>query len=702
MKRARAWWLKLLVVLAATRPACGSIVVDHTCLEVKADGSLAEIIPQVYLDGARQLKVLFCHASVGGTIVNAMAGNKGLAKLNASRYLINQQANAEAAWFDSHSGLINISRTDWPVNGSKARGFDHLIRNLGYGLPSRTNVAFMKYCYIDWLPGTNVEPKWTEYRTMMEALEADYPSITFVWWTTAITAAGDGGDLRERFNTLVREYCAAHGKVLFDLADIESHDLQGNPCYDDIGAEAMYAGYAVDGQHPTDIGQMRLASAVWWLLARIAGWQVEPTRIDLTVAPPLLGVGATATTQVTARLFDEQNGLFVTAPDRQITFALSGPGSLIEPTMQTSVNGRATVAYATGSSPGIATITATSVGLTEGSATVSLFANNPPGPPTDLRCIDATDPMRLPTGWSELAWTFNDPDTDLGDTQSAYRLIVADNPADIDNDVRNVWDTGKTASAETSAILSAAPLRHGPTYYWKIKTWDLSGEEGSYSDPAAFALADGTSYAVTGEVDFSNGAGLDLYGPNGLTIEMWVCRTEENVETVLLDKFVPNGGGYRIGVDVSNHLYFRTRGERKGDRRAVALATELHKGRWYHVACCQLGTAGTDDGVIFVDGIECGRNTLIYSPWPVGANLRLTASGAVVDELRLSDNARYTGIFTPPPAPFAADAHTAALWHFDEAQGTITNDDSGHSHTGTLDPNSGWAAGYCANEAARP
>ncbi len=691
MKRATGWWLRLLVLLAAVSPTYGSIVADHTCLEVRPDGSFARVIPQVYLDGARQLKVLFCHASVGGTVVNGMVGNRGLAKADPGRYSIGQQANADATWFDGHSGLINISRTDWPLNGSKARGFDHLIREMGYGLPSRTNVAFMKYCYIDWLPGTEVEQKWTEYRTTMETLEADYPAITFVWWTSAITAAGDGGDVRERFNNLVREYCAARGKVLFDLADIESHDLQGNPCHDDLGAEAMYAGYAADGQHPTDIGQMRLASAVWWLLARIAGWQVEPTRIDLTVATPLLGVAATATSEVTARLFDEYSRLFVTAPDCQIAFTLSGPGNLIGPAVQTTVNGRTTVAYAAGLSSGTATITATSAGLKEGTATITLFANKPPRPPTDLRCIGETDPISPPRGWSQLAWTFNDPD--LGDTQSAYRLIIADNLATIDSNVGNVWDTGKTASVESSAILSAVPLRHGPTYYYRVKAWDVSDDEGPYSDAVAFAVPNGTSYAVTGEVDFGNGVGLDLNGSNGLTIEMWLCRTEENVDTVLLDKFAWDAGGYRVGIDASNHVYFRTRGDRKGDRRVVALATELRKGRWYLVACCQLGQAGTDDGVIYVDGIECGRNGLIYSPAPVGASLRLLASGAVVDELRLSDRARYTGKFTPQPAPFAADANTVAMWHFDEAQGTATIDASGHDHMGILIPGSRWAPG---------
>jgi len=177
---------------------------------------------------------------------------------------------------------------------------------------------------------------------------------------------------------------------------------------------------------------------------------------------------------------------------------------------------------------------------------------------------------------------------------------------------------------------------------------------------------------------------------------MWLYRTRENAESVILDKFVWGAGGYRVGIDASNYVYFRTRGERKGDRRVVALGAELRKGQWYHVTCCQLGEPGGNDGVIYVDGVECGRNGLIYSPWPTVVDLRLQQSAVLVDELRLSNTARYTGDFAPPTEPFAADENTVGLWHFDEGEGATTVDASEHNNTGMITPSHGWAAGYCA------
>src|SRR6185369_8441904 len=45
-----------------------------------------------------------------------------------------------------------------------------------------------------------------------------------------------------------------------------------------------------------------------------------------------------------------------------------------------------------------------------------------------------------------------------------------------------------------------------------------------------------------------------------------------------------------------------------------------------------------------------------------------------IDEVRLSSVVRYAGGFTAPAAPFATDASTAALYHFDEDNGNTLTD----------------------------
>ena len=688
--------LQALALLSMTTLAYGQIVADHTCTEVKPDGTLEAIIPQTYLDQARQLKVLFCHASVGGTIMNGMTGRRGLANENPLRYQMNRQENADAAWFDTNSGIVNICHTGWPLGGSKILGFDNHIRNLGYG--TRVTVAFMKYCYIDFQPGTNVEQRWNQYRNTMEALEADYPGITFVWLTTALHNTGDGGDKREQFNRTLRQYCIDNGKVLYDVAAVESHDPEGNPCLDDFGNEAIYAGYTVDGGHPNDAGQIRLASALWWLLARIAGWQVTPTSLEVAADTTVLGANGAATTEIKARLYDAENELYVKNPEEEITFALNGSGRLIGANPATTTNGTAKITYRAGLAAGTATVTASANGLSQGQVRIDLMRNSAPEAPSGLLCNGQSNPRDVPVGYPNLTWIFNDTEADLGDRQFAYRVIVADNPTDINTDRGNAWDTGKVESSTPSANPCIVPLRPGITYYWKVKTWDLSNEEGPYSNCATFNFARGLGYAVkldstTGSISFGSDSSLDLDSSDGLTIEMWLYRMEHNRESIFLDKLVPGVGGYRVGIDASDHVYFRTMGSRR-DRRAVATDATIPAGQWHHVACCRTGAAGGNDGLIYVDGVQCGMNGLINPPDPTGRDLCLEQSGVIIDELRISGGVRYSGNFAPPTKPYSPDSNTVGLWHFDERKGTTAEDSSSHNNTGTIHPNHGWAAGY--------
>jgi hypothetical protein len=98
----------------------------------------------------------------------------------------------------------------------------------------------------------------------------------------------------------MREYVRANNKYLLDVADIESHDPWGNPCFDNRDGVAYSAGgasenYPNDGvnlpalcQHYTreadgghlgnpDVGKIRLAKAFWILMARVAGWNPGDT-----------------------------------------------------------------------------------------------------------------------------------------------------------------------------------------------------------------------------------------------------------------------------------------------------------------------------------------------------------------------------------------------------------------------------------------
>jgi len=127
---------------------------------------------------------------------------------------------------------------------------------------------------------------------------AEHPDKKIIWWTTSL-ARGIGTPESESFNSQMREYAATHEIILFDVADILSHDPDGNPCYDnrdgiaykdenhpDDGADipAICPQYTTEteGGHLGSIsaGGVRVAKAFWVLMARLAGWEENVTAIS--------------------------------------------------------------------------------------------------------------------------------------------------------------------------------------------------------------------------------------------------------------------------------------------------------------------------------------------------------------------------------------------------------------------------------------
>jgi hypothetical protein len=122
-------------------------------------------------------------------------------------------------------------------------------------------------------------------------LATDYPTKKFFYWTTSL-ARGIGSQEATDYNNHMRQFVAAMNGVLFDVADIESHDPWGNPCYDNRDGVAYgNENYPDDGlnipaicQHYTgesngghlgavSVGKIKLAKAFWIVMAYMAGWR---------------------------------------------------------------------------------------------------------------------------------------------------------------------------------------------------------------------------------------------------------------------------------------------------------------------------------------------------------------------------------------------------------------------------------------------
>ena len=66
-----------------------------------------------------------------------------------------------------------------------------------------------------------------DYLNRMNQLERDYPNVIFVYMTGHLDGSGPLGTLYGN-NQMIRSFCTVNQKVLFDFADIENYDPDGN------------------------------------------------------------------------------------------------------------------------------------------------------------------------------------------------------------------------------------------------------------------------------------------------------------------------------------------------------------------------------------------------------------------------------------------------------------------------------------------
>jgi hypothetical protein len=132
-----------------------------------------------------------------------------------------------------------------------------------------------------WCSGCsdNTEEGINIYLNKMNQLEEDYPDVIFTYMTGHLDGTGVEGNLYA-CNNQIRNFCVSNDKILFDFADIESYDPDGNYypdetdacswCYDWCSSHSCPA--CDDCPHSHCFNCYLKGKAFWWLMARIQGW----------------------------------------------------------------------------------------------------------------------------------------------------------------------------------------------------------------------------------------------------------------------------------------------------------------------------------------------------------------------------------------------------------------------------------------------
>ncbi len=255
----------------------GAIIVDHTTTDLSQ-------IPAQYIESAKDMfSIAYGHTSHGSQITTGMEGLKGD---SGSLYYFTTSGVGGILYNESllYGDLGSEGSTDWYTQTR-----DMLDSN------SHINMVMWSWCggVSDMTSnGTN------QYLTYMNQLEEDYPDVTFVYMTGHLDGTGEEGNLHQR-NEQIRNYVLNNDKILFDFADIESYNPNGEYFLDKYATDGNEYDSNGDGNpwgdanwatewcsanpgselcatnscaHSTSLNCNLKGRAFWWMMARLAGW----------------------------------------------------------------------------------------------------------------------------------------------------------------------------------------------------------------------------------------------------------------------------------------------------------------------------------------------------------------------------------------------------------------------------------------------
>jgi len=193
-----------------------AIIIDHHCTDISK-------IPAFWIQEAKnKLRIGYSHTSHGSQLVTgleALRGESGsLYDYASSDWGLTPGIFLNDYWANDDAGdLGHYGDLTWR---------DATVNMLQHPENDR-NVAIWSWC---GGVSDNDEAGINAYLNAMNQLEAEFPNVKFVYMTGHLDGTGAEGNLHLR-NEQIRNYCRDHGKILYDFADIESYDPDGQINY---------------------------------------------------------------------------------------------------------------------------------------------------------------------------------------------------------------------------------------------------------------------------------------------------------------------------------------------------------------------------------------------------------------------------------------------------------------------------------------
>ena len=270
-----------------TATAQEPIIIDHTCTDLSQ-------VPPYWIERAKLLTIHYAHTSHGSQV---NSGADVLESLHPVYSLARRTSGTEGLppvedppalrMYDGNPPETYITPEDyWYTEDGKDRTRD--VADTG-----NYNFSMWSWC---GQQSSASEAYTQEYLDTMAQFEVEYPNMRFILMTGHTDGSGEGGNLNVR-NNQVRDFCIANNMVLFDFADIESYNPDGD-YFLDLGCNdngdysggnwcsqwcGTHSGHELCTSCSCAHSQPLICNlkgrAFWWMMARLAGWNPVPNDV---------------------------------------------------------------------------------------------------------------------------------------------------------------------------------------------------------------------------------------------------------------------------------------------------------------------------------------------------------------------------------------------------------------------------------------